>query len=172
MPGLVGDYFATSLTYVCEHTEDGALGVIVNRPTDLSLLELLSQLALPTDPRQVDVTVYEGGPVSRERGFVLHSADATFESTTHISEDVFMSTALDVLEAIASNKGPDQYLVALGYAGWGAGQLESEIADNVWLTAPAEASILFELSHEQRLNAAAKTLGIDFNLIAARPGHA
>lgn len=172
MPGLVGDYFASTVTYLCEHSKEGALGIMVNRPSDLSLLELVSQLSLPTDPAHVAVPVYAGGPVSPERGFVLHSADAAFDSSTQIAVDVMMSTALDVLTAIASNKGPSKYLVALGYAGWGAGQLENEIANNVWLTAPADSSIIFELPHEQRLNAAARTLGIDFNLIASRPGHA
>ena len=118
----------------------------------------------------------EGGPVSPERGFVVHSTDTTFESSMHLTDNLALSTALDVLEAIANNKGPEQYMVALGYAGWGEGQLEAEIANNVWLTAPTQpqdtAELLFQTPYEQRLNAAARNIGVDFSLIAARPGHA
>ena len=174
MPGLVGDYFASTLTYICEHNEEGALGIMVNRATDLSVLELVSQLGLATPHHLADINALEGGPVAPERGFVLHSADVTFESSAPLTETLFMSTALDVLEAISNDQGPDQYIVALGYAGWGAGQLEEEIANNVWLTAPGEHAnkILFETPLENRLNVAAATLGIDFSLIAAKPGHA
>ena len=174
MPGLVGDYFASTLTYVCEHNEEGALGIMVNRATDLSVLELVSQLGLPTPHNLAEINVLEGGPVSPERGFVLHSADKTFESSAEITDTLFMSTALDVLEAIANNQGPQHYLVALGYAGWGAGQLEGEIANNVWLTAPGENAddILFNTPLNDRLNVAAESLGIDFSLIASKPGHA
>lgn len=176
MPGLTGDYFASTLTYICEHSDEGALGIIVNRPMDFSLLELFSQLSLETQRHHVEVPVLEGGPVAPDRGFVLHSSEVMFESSAHLTDSLAMSTALDVLEAIATGKGPEQYLVALGYAGWGAGQLEAEITENIWLTAPCEADsvaeILFSLPHEERLNAAAAALGIDFRLIASRPGHA
>lgn len=174
MPGLTGDYFASTLTYICEHNEEGAFGIIVNRATDLSLLELLSQLGLPTPRGLAAVNVLDGGPVAPERGFVLHSSDKTFESSAQLTDSLRLSTALDVLEAIATEEGPSRYLVALGYAGWGAKQLEDEIARNIWLTAPASEAedILFEQNLDERLNQAAATLGIDFSLIAAKPGHA
>ena len=174
MPGLTGDYFAATLTYVCEHTDQGALGIIVNRSTDLSLLELFSQLGLESSRRFAAQPVLEGGPVAQERGFVLHSADKTFESSVQLTDNLYMSTAIDALQAIASDRGPQHYLVALGYAGWGAGQLEDEIANNVWLTAPGTnpEEILFSTPLDKRLNAAAQSLGIDFSLIAAKPGHA
>ena len=118
--------------------------------------------------------VLEGGPVSPERGFVLHSGDRTYDSSAQLTHHLYLSTALDVLEAIANEQGPEHYLVALGYAGWGAGQLEGEIANNVWLTAPGEKAeqIIFQTPIEERLNVAAATLGIDFRLIAGKPGHA
>lgn len=172
MPGLTGDYFASSLIYVCEHNHEGALGLLVNRPSGLTLIELFAQLGLDTDPAFVDIPVLTGGPVSTEQGFVLHSSDHTFESSTLLSENLYMSTALDVLKAISHGQGPAQYLITLGYAGWAAGQLEEEIANNVWLTTPPNPSILFDLPYADRLNAAANTLGIEFSLIAHRPGHA
>ncbi len=172
MPGLTGDYFADSLIYICDHTDDGAMGIMVNRTSDMSLVELFSQLGLPNNRRWLDTPVLEGGPVSMERGLVLHSDEKQFESSAPLGFGLCLSTALDVLQAIASDNAPQQFLVALGYAGWGAGQLEDEVANNVWLTAPAETKILFHQNNEKKLTLAAQTLGIDIRLIAARPGHA
>ena len=172
MPGLLGDYFAGTLTYVCEHNEEGAMGLIINRPSELTVLELLAQLGLPTDRSLAQVPVLEGGPVSTERGYVLHSAEKTFESSASLGPDLRLSTGLDALEAIGKGNGPEKSLIALGYAGWGAGQLEEEMANNVWLTAPSNPEILFDLPHADRQQAAAALLGIEFRLIAGTAGHA
>ena len=172
MPGLAGDYFGGSLTYLCEHNEHGAMGLIVNRPSNFSLAELLSQVGLNIPHSLADATVLDGGPVAPVAGFVLHSSETTIGSSVVLNEALQMSTGLDVLEAIANEKGPTHYLVTIGYAGWDAGQLEAEIAANVWLTVPADPTILFELPHSERLHAAAMILGIDFSLISARPGQA
>lgn len=172
MPGLTGDYFANSLTYICEHNDEGAMGVMINRPSDLSLIELFSQLSLQTDRKWVDTMVYEGGPVATERGLVLHSSDQQFESSADLGGGLCLSTAMEVLDAIAHDRGPEQFLVAVGYAGWGAGQLEAEIANNIWLTTDADVDIVFHGVWEEKLKRAADLLGIDLNLIAARPGHA
>lgn len=172
MPGLSGDYFANSLTYICEHNTDGAMGIVINRPSDMSLMELLAQVGLPANHKLLHTNVFEGGPVAVERGMVLHTDDRMFESSAELGEGLCLSTAMEVLAAIANDQGPDQYLVALGYAGWGEGQLEDEIANNVWLTAPADTTILFDSAWQDKLSNAAGILGINLNLIAAKPGHA
>lgn len=172
MPGLAGDYFAASLTYVCEHNDDGAMGIIVNRPSELTLVELLSQVGLKTNRKWVDTQVFEGGPVATERGLVLHTGERQYESSASLGESMYLSTALEVLDAIAQDDGPEQFIVALGYAGWGAGQLEDEVTNNVWLTIPASLDVLFHPVCEEKLDKAAKILGIDMRLIATRPGHA
>jgi len=171
MPGLAGDYFSDSLTYICEHNEDGAMGLIINRPSEMSLIELFAQLGLATDHRWVDTVVLEGGPVAADRGIVLHSDDQAYASTTNIGSNLALSTAMDVLENIAVGRGPQRFLVALGYAGWGAGQLEDEIARNVWLTAPGDADLIFTDRWRDKLQLAAASLGIDFRLIAGKAGH-
>ncbi len=172
MPGLTGDYFGGTLTYVCEHDKEGAFGLMLNRPSTVSLLELFVQLGLKADRKWAAVAVLEGGPVATERGFVLHSGDCTFESSIPTGGGIYLATALDVLEAIADDRGPAHFVATLGYAGWGAGQLEAEIQNNVWLTSDAHEEVIFEVPAEQRLNAAAQRLGIDLRLIAGRAGHA
>ena len=172
MPGLTGDYFADSLTYICEHNDEGAMGIMVNRPSDISLLELFSQIGLNSSRRWVETPVLEGGPVSGERGFVLHSAEKRYDSSAALTDGLVLSTAMDALDAIANDNGPERFMVALGYAGWGAGQLENEIANNVWLTAPADVDVLFDREHESKLDRAAASLGIDLRLMSSRPGHA
>ena len=152
------------------------MGIIVNRPSHVSLVELVAQLGISKGSTPVDCPVLEGGPVEVERGFILHSADERFEASLDLGGGIMLSSAREVLEAIANDGGPEDYLVALGYAGWDAGQLESEVADNAWLTAPVEADaarhIIFETSFEARIGEAAGSLGIDFSLISAQPGHA
>ena len=172
MPGLTGDYFANTLTYVFEHDENGAMGIVINRESDMSVLELLSRVGLKTNRKWVDTLVFEGGPVATERGTVLHSDDKVFESSNELGHGLCVSTAMEVLDSIACDKGPDNFLVALGYAGWEAGQLEDEVANNVWLTAPADSAVLFHKVSSEKLDLAARILGIDIRLIAAQPGHA
>lgn len=172
MPTLAGDYFSGTLTYICEHNENGAMGIIVNRPSELSLVELFSQMGLSTNARWGSTSVLQGGPVAADQGFILHSCDRTFDTSTHLGNDLYLSTAVEVLDAIAVDDGPNEFLVALGYAGWGAGQLEDEIGRNAWLTAPGDADVLFRSPYDQRLNLAGQLLGIDVNLISPKAGHA
>ena len=175
MPDLNGDYFANSVTFICQHNEDGAMGLVINKPSELTLPEMLSEVGIPKAGHLVETQVLQGGPVSPEHGFVLHSNDWKSEQgdrgSFRVSDLATVSTGLDVLNNIASGSGPDKYLVALGYAGWGAGQLEAEMTNNAWLNVPAESDILFELPYAKRLQASGDLLGIDFRLIA-RPGRA
>tara|TARA_B100000900_G_scaffold127218_1_gene107445 strand:+ start:1541 stop:2089 length:549 start_codon:yes stop_codon:yes gene_type:complete len=171
MPGLSGDYFANTLTYICEHSEDGAMGIVVNQPSDVSILELLAQLNLQMDKRWLNTPVLLGGPVSPERGFVLHSPYAKSDHSIEISQDIFLSSALEVLSDVTESNGPDHVLVALGYAGWQGGQLEEEIQRNIWLTAEANSDILFATDFAQRLDQAARLLGVDMHALVASAGH-
>lgn len=180
MPGLAGDYFADTLTYICDHSEEGAMGLIVNRPSTVMLAELVAQLGIAprTSNHQsahpqtwLTQPVLAGGPVSMGQGFVLHSDDVECADSTALGESLMLSTSRDMLQAIADQSGPRQCLVALGYAGWGPGQLEAEVADNVWLTAPGNRELLFSDDWSAKLQLAARPLGIDFRLIATQAGH-
>ena len=172
MPEIDAAYFAGTLTYICEHNENGAMGIVVNRESDMSLLELLAQLGLQTDRKWIDTPVFDGGPVSTERGTVLHSDDVVFESSATIGHGLCVSTAMEALDAVAKNRGPKQFLVCLGYVGWDAGQLEDEIAKNIWLTAPASKEIIFHTHSKDKLQLAAEVLGVDIHLVATRAGYA
>ncbi len=173
MPGLQDPNFARTVTYVCEHTDQGAMGIVINRPTEVTLGELLAQLDIPTRLSAVrDTLVYQGGPVQTDRGFVLHTAGPSFDSTINITSRISVTTSRDVLEAIAAGEGPPQVLIALGYAGWGSGQLEQELSANAWLSGPADDDIIFRLDAESRWLAAAKLLGVDLNLLSGEAGHA
>ena len=171
MPDLSGDYFGNTLTYICEHNDEGAIGIVVNRPTDVSILELLAKLNMEPERRWVEQLVLDGGPVAQDRGFVLYKGGEEFGKSVAIADGIHLSTALETLTAIAAGAGPENFLIALGYAGWGEGQLESEVSRNSWLTVEATPEILFDTPAEAKLQAAAQVLGIDFNLIAAQPGH-
>lgn len=172
MPSLREGIFAQSLTYLCDHGADGALGLVINHPLDLSLDDLLDHVGLQ-EHADCPEAVYAGGPVHTDRGFVLHRRDQrNWDSSLPIGDELALTTSLDVLRAIAQGEGPAPRLVALGYAGWGPGQLEDELAANAWLTLPAVSDILFELPPEQRLRAAAARLGVDLNLMAPGAGHA
>lgn len=170
MPHLQDSSFAGTLTYICDHNAHGAMGIIVNRPLQITLGEILEQLDLGR--LEEDECVYAGGPVQTDRGFVLHRPGGRWQSTLSISDQVSLTTSRDILAALAENRGPREKLVALGYAGWGAGQLDREIADNFWLTCPASDQILFHTPPAQRLNAALATLGIDLHRLSSRAGHA
>ncbi len=173
MPGLRDPNFSRTVTYICEHSDQGAMGIVINRPMDIRLGEVLSQLDIDSDdPRVLGATVYLGGPVQPDRGFVLHTAGESFESTLSITPDISVTTSRDVLEAIAAGRGPQRSLVALGYAGWAGGQLEDEIGANSWLSGPADDHIIFRLPNEARWLAAAQLLGVDLNLLSAEAGHA
>lgn len=173
MPALNDPNFARTVTFVCEHGEHGAMGIVLNRPTDLTLADVLRHMEIEGGlGAAADQTVYLGGPVEEERGFVLHTESAPWDSTMPVSDDISITTSRDILEAMAAGRGPTRTLVALGYAGWGAGQLEQELQDNAWLSGPADHSILFDLPAEERWEAAARLLGVDVNLLSGDTGHA
>jgi putative transcriptional regulator len=173
MPHMADPNFAQTLIYLVEHSQDGAMGLIVNRPNGLNLSDVLEQLR-PDEPAtaaSVQLPIFTGGPVQTDRGFVLHPAEAQFQATLELGP-LGMTTSQDVLFAIADGYGPKRHLIALGYAGWEAGQLEAELLDNAWLSCPAQPHILFDLPPEQRLSAAAASLGVDLNLVSTQAGHA
>ncbi len=175
MPGMIDQNFAETLTLICEHNDDGAAGFIVNRPTDLPLTELLKQQNIDIEPgsKAEEMTVYSGGPVDIDRGFVIHSPDVTWEDTQHVSDGLCVTASQEAVEALAkTGKSPEQAIFTLGYAGWGGEQLEQEIADNTWLTTEADPHIIFDLPDEERCAAAAKQLGIDLQLLNTQAGHA
>jgi len=171
MPSQAGSYFGDSIIYLCEHNSDGAMGIIINKPMPLSLADLLQQLGFENNLDD-DSKVLEGGPVQTERGFILHSDDVRFDASLDLGEGLVLTTARDVLESIGRAEGPRDHLVALGYAGWSSGQLEAEIAENAWLTCPAGEEILFHTPHAKKVDRAARSLGIDFRLIAGHAGYA
>ncbi len=173
MPGMVDPNFARTLTYLAEHNEQGALGVIVNRPIDMDLASLFERIELPMETEAfARQPVYFGGPVQTDRGFVLHRPAGDWHSTLKVNDEVALTSSRDVLQSIGTTGEPREALVALGYAGWDAGQLEQELADNAWLTVPADLAIVFGLPPEERLAAAMQTLGIDFARLSDSAGHA
>lgn len=173
MPGLQDPNFARTVTYVCEHTDQGAMGIVINRPLEVTLGELFTQLEITTSqPGVREQHIFHGGPVQPDRGFVLHTAGPSFDSTLNITPEISVTTSRDVLEAIASGEGPEQTLIALGYAGWGSGQLEQEMSANAWLNGPASNDIIFRLTPGSRWMAAAQLLGVDLNLLSGEAGHA
>lgn len=172
MPGLEDPNFSRTVTYLCQHSEDGAMGLVINRPLEFHLNEVLEQMEIETsDPRIDRVPVYLGGPVQPERGFVLHTPVGEWDSSIKLNDELAITTSRDILEAMAKGEGPEQYFVALGYAGWSAGQLEQEMVENAWLSGPAKQEILFELETGQRWTAAAAALGVDLTLISSVAGH-
>ena len=173
MPAMQEGVFAGTLTYLCEHNENGALGIVVNRPISLTIGEMFDQVKIALNqPGLVKIPVYFGGPVQTEQGFILHSPLGNWEATMAINDEVGLTASRDILEAIARGEGPEHFLVALGYAGWGAGQLEQELLENAWLSAPASSTILFETPMEQRWTEAAALLGVDLTLLSHDAGHA
>jgi len=173
MPGLQDPNFSRTVTYVCEHTDQGAMGIVINRPMDIRLGEVLEQLDIASaDRRVLDAAVYLGGPVQPDRGFVLHTSGENFDSTLNITPEISVTTSRDVLEAIADGRGPERRFIALGYAGWAGGQLEEEMSANSWLSGPADEEIIFRLPADARWQAAAHLLGVDMNLLTGEAGHA
>jgi putative transcriptional regulator len=173
MPAMADPFFAKSLTYVCEHNEQGALGIVVNRPINLTLGELFAQINVPLAAADLqDMPIHFGGPVQTDRGFVLHEPMGEWQSTLHINDKVGLTTSKDILQAVGEGQGPRNLLVTLGYAGWSQGQLEQELSQNAWLTVAASEHILFELPAEERLAAAMALLGIDYATLSEEAGHA
>jgi putative transcriptional regulator len=173
MPAMADPHFAKSLTYVCEHNENGALGIVINRSIDMQLDDLLEQINVEaTDPNVNKAMVHFGGPVQTDRGFVLHQPIGQWQSTIAIKGDTALTTSKDILEAAARGEGPKKMLVSLGYAGWSAGQLEQEMAQNAWLTVEAQDSIIFDVPIDEKFSAAMGLLGLDFANFADQAGHA
>jgi putative transcriptional regulator len=173
MPAMSDPNFVRSVTLMCQHSEEGAIGITINRLSNFTLGEILRQLDIPCEDQEVaSVMVLEGGPVSPDHGFVLHSPEVKFESSVHINEDIVVTTSRDVLAAIAAGSGPHQFLVALGYAGWANGQLESEMRQNAWLSVSADKGILFDSPLKSRWEKAVSKLGINIDHLHGVGGHA
>jgi putative transcriptional regulator len=182
MPGLEDDMFSKSVVFVCEHTERGALGLVINKPSDIKMAALFDKVDLPL--KRMDLTdcpVFQGGPVQVERGFVLHEAiwvapdksdESLYASTMTIPGGLEMTTSKDVLEAISSGAGPRRVLVSLGYSAWGEGQLETELGENSWLTVDADPAVIFDTPVEQRYDRALSLLGLQSWMISTQVGHA
>lgn len=172
MPQLTDPNFSQTVTYICEHNREGALGIVINRPLDLRLGEILTHMDLEShDAAVTELPVYLGGPVQTDRGFVVHRGAGRWEATMEVTDEISVTSSRDILGAIARGEGPKRMLVALGYAGWASGQLEREIAENAWLSGPADPEILFELAHGARWSAAAARLGVDLALLSGQAGH-
>ncbi|OGI39850.1 MAG: hypothetical protein A2V91_00880 [Candidatus Muproteobacteria bacterium RBG_16_64_10] len=173
MPALADPNFARTVTLICDHSAEGAMGLVINRPTDLTLRDIFEQIDIkPDDADHGDLPVFHGGPVQNNRGFVLHEPLGQWQATLAVTDTLGVSSSRDILEAIARNAGPAHCLVTLGYAGWSAGQLEREISENAWLSGPADRAILFDLPPESRWKAAAQRLGVDLSTFSGDAGHA
>ena len=176
MPSIQDPVFGGTVVYVCEHNDKGVLGVVINKPTDMTMETLFDRvdlkLAEGLRATVVDEPIMFGGPVQDDRGFVLHSPGGRYSSSLTVTDDVSFTTSIDVLEAVANGGGPARMLVSIGYAGWSPGQLEEEISRNGWLTVGADARVLFDLPIEERYHAAIKLLGIDPLMLATEAGHA
>ncbi len=178
MPAVLDPVFGGSVIYMCEHNENGALGVVINKPTDMTMQALFDHIDLKLEtgmnlsPPIANKPIMFGGPVQDDRGFVLHTPHGQYSSSLMVTDEVAFTTSIDVLEAVAAGTGPRQILVSIGYSGWAAGQLEEEIARNGWLTVDADPRIMFDLPIEQRYVAALKLLGIDPMMLNAEAGHA
>ncbi|MFN0314907.1 MAG: YqgE/AlgH family protein [Burkholderiales bacterium] len=173
MPNMADPNFAKSLTYICEHNNQGALGLVVNRPIEMTLRSLFDQIEIPLrDERRGKLPVYYGGPVQVDRGFVLHRPAGGWQSTLTVRDDIALTTSRDILQAVGEGQGPTDLLVSLGYAGWAPGQLEQEIKQNAWLTVPANLSVMFDLPANERFGAAMDLLGISAAHLSDDVGHA
>jgi len=173
MPGMLDPNFSTTVTLICEHNDEGALGIVINRPTTLKLGGLFEQLSVEDpDPEAAGSPVLSGGPVGTERGFVLHGPEHGYENTLAVSDDIRLTLSRDVIDAMASGDGPGNALVAIGYAGWEPGQLEDEMLANAWLSVPATPEIVFGTPFAERWDSAARTLGIDIARMSTDAGHA
>ncbi|MEP7312795.1 MAG: YqgE/AlgH family protein [Pseudomonadota bacterium] len=173
MPWFSDPHFEQSVTLICEHSDKGALGIVLNKPLPMKLAEVLAQMRLTSDAEAIrDRSVLRGGPMHQDRGFVLHKPGGAWDSTHRISDSIQVTTSRDVLAAIARGEGPDNAFIALGYAAWEPGQLEREIKDNAWLTLPVDEQLLFDLPYEDRWLAAWRRLGVDVGQVSLVPGHA
>lgn len=165
--------FSQSVTYICEHNEDGALGITINRPADIKLNEIFSQLNISSSHEKINnQPIFLGGPVQMDRGFLLHTPGGDWESSLKVTDSISVTTSSDILTTIADNQGPEDVIIALGYSGWAEKQLEAEIAENIWLTCPANEDVLFHTPTEKIWRKAALLMGIDLTLLSHDAGHA
>jgi putative transcriptional regulator len=173
MPALNDSFFNQAVTYICEHDENGSFGIIINQETDITLKQIVKEMKIETDEDYNDTQpVFIGGPVDQGRGFILHRPTGNWQSSLKVNDRVALTTSKDILQAIVNNEGPEDSIVALGYAGWAAGQLENEMANNTWLSCPADEQIIFNTPVEERWKAAARIIGIDLSLLSSETGHA
>jgi putative transcriptional regulator len=173
MPNMADPYFSKTLTYICEHNDKGALGLVVNRPIDMTLQVLFERLSLTLRHADLaDAPIYFGGPVQRDRGFVLHAPMGNWQATLPVRDLIGLTTSKDILEAVGRGEGPEKMLVTLGYAGWSPGQLEHELSQNAWLTVEARDGIIFDTPAGERLPAAMGLLGLDYARLQDEAGHA
>lgn len=173
MPSLNDGFFNHAVTYICEHDESGSFGVIINQETTVTLKQVIKEMKIEhADDYDENQPVFIGGPVDQGRGFILHRPAGNWSSSLIVQNGVALTTSKDILQAIANNEGPEDCIVALGYAGWAAGQLEQEMASNTWLSCPADEQIIFNTPVEERWEAAAKLIGVDLSLLSNDTGHA
>ncbi len=173
MPSLKDPNFEKTVTYICAHNEDGAMGIVINKPLDIELGDIFEQMDIESSNAIAkQKTVFQGGPVHIDRGFILHKNDSNWDSSIIVSDNISVTTSKDILEAIASGEGPEETLIALGYAGWGSGQLEDEMLHNAWLNGPADLEIIFNTPHEDCWQVAADHLGVDLDKLSTDIGHA
>ncbi|MGD8311052.1 MAG: YqgE/AlgH family protein [Gammaproteobacteria bacterium] len=173
MPGLEDPNFHHTATYICEHNEEGALGIVINRPLEMQLGDIFRHMDIKTDYDEIAAELVDmGGPVQSDRGFVLHEPLGDWDATLKVTETIGITSSRDILEAMAAGERPDNAIVTLGYAGWGAGQLEQELAANAWLSAPASTQIVFDTPYHRRWLEAAALMGVDLNLLSGEAGHA
>ena len=174
MPSMDDSYFGRTVTYICEHDDQGAMGLVVNKSTDMTVGRLLKEIKINQDelPQLANHQVLSGGPVQTDRGFVLHSGDREWSSSLHLGDNIMVTTSKDILEKLTTEEGPNDFILTLGYAGWSAGQLEQELANNSWLTIDADPDLIFHTPVEQRWEKAVKKLGIDISQLTSFAGHA
>jgi putative transcriptional regulator len=173
MPTLMDPNFYRTVTYLCAHSSEGAMGIVINRPLELHLGEVLGHMEIESsNPYVNNIPVYQGGPVQRERGFVLHHPAGQWDAVLQVSTEIAVATSRDILTAIARGEGPERIVVALGYAGWGAGQLERELSENAWLSGPADTRLIFDVPYQERWESAVRLLGVDLERLSGEAGHA
>lgn len=173
MPAMTDPRFERAVIYMCAHNDEGAMGLVINKSLDsIDFRELLGQLDIPAAESARDVTVHFGGPVENQRGFVLHSGEYRHAETLMVTEHVGLTATLDILRALARGDGPERSILALGYAGWGAGQLESEIHDNAWLSVPYDEGLMFEVGDDDKWERAFNSIGVDLSVLSGTSGRA
>jgi putative transcriptional regulator len=173
MPAMDDPSFSHTVTLICEHSDEGCFGVVINRPIDVTVGDLFKQLEIASiEQPLLDSSALSGGPVQSNQGFVIHNTDRSWEGTLQVSDDIAVTSSRDILDDIATGEGPKSFLLALGCASWAPGQVEDELLQNAWLTCPANPSILFDTPYDQRWTSAAEILGVDVNLISDTIGHA